>query len=172
MTRQIWELANSTSTSVQLLSLCKDVLEEPALRRGLATMCALIQEAGVSAETKVEIANNWVDVIKRNYRRGDLIVCFAEQRAGLLQRPLSQLLQSSLNVQVYVLSSLDTQTLPQAKWFTQIMAWTGSVGIIVGSLLLQIRITTFPQDWAQTTLMILSVLGEVWLIWVWNSLFS
>jgi hypothetical protein len=48
----------------------------------------------------------------------------------------------------------------------------GSIGIIAGSALLQIRITSLSQDWAQTTLLILSVIGEAWLIWGWNSLFS
>jgi hypothetical protein len=173
MTRQIWELANSTdSTSVQLLSLCKDILEEPGLRRSLATMCALIGEAGVSVETKVEVGTNWVEAIRRNHQRGDLVVCFAEQRTGLLQRPLSQILQSNLNVRVYILSGLDAQTLPRTNWFSQILAWSGSVGIIVGSFLLQARITLLPQDWAQTTLLIFSVIGEIWLIWVWNNLFS
>lgn len=173
MIRQIWELAKTTaSTSVQLLSLCKDVLEEPGLRRGLATMCALIQEGGVPVEAKVEIGTNWVDMIKRNHQKGDLVVCFAEQRTGILQRPLSQILQSNLNVRVYILSGVQAQNRPRTNWFSQIMAWTGSVGIIVGSFLLQIRITSLPQDWAQTTLLIFSVIGEIWLIWVWNNLFS
>lgn len=173
ITRQIWELAKATtSTGIQLLSLCKDIIEEPSLRRGLATMCALIQEGGVPAEAKVEIGADWVDMIKRNYQKGELVVCFAEQRAGLLQRPLSQILQSNLNIRVYILSGAGAQSKPRTNWFSQIMVWTGSVGIIVGSFLLQARITLLPQDWAQTTLLIFSVVGEIWLIWVWNNLFS
>jgi hypothetical protein len=89
-----------------------------------------------------------------------------------LQRPLSQILQSNLNIRVYILSGAGAQNGPQANWFSQILAWTGSVGIIVGSFFLQIRITTLPQDWAQTTLLIFSVLGEIWLIWGWNRLLS
>lgn len=173
MTRQIWELANSThSTSVQLFSLCKDILEEPGLRRSLATLCALIGEAGVSVETKVEVGTNWVEGIKRNHQRGDLVVCFAEQRTGILQRPLSQILQSNLNIRVYILSGVDAQNLPRTNWFSQFMAWSGSIGIIAGSFLLQIRITSLPQDWAQTTLLIFSVVGEIWLIRAWNNLFG
>jgi hypothetical protein len=172
MTRQIWELAHATGKSVQLLSLCRDDLDEPGLRRRLAMMCALLQDGGVSAEAKVELGANWVEVIRRNHLDGDLIVCFAEQRVGLLHRPLSQILQSNLKVQVYVLSGLNAQDMPKPNWLSQIIAWTGSVGIIVVSFLLQIRITSLPQDWAQTMLMIFSVLGEIWLIWGWNNLFS
>ena len=123
-------------------------------------------------EARVEIGTNWVEAIKLNHQKGDLVVCFGEQRAGLLQRSLSQILQSNLNVRVYILSGIGTQNVPRTNWFSQILAWTGSVGIIVGSFLLQSRITLLPQDWAQTTLLIFSVVGEIWLIWVWNNLFS
>src|SRR5512138_2898291 len=54
MIEEIWELAKgTTSPNIQLLSLCKDGVEEPGLRRRLATTCALIQNEGVSVEAKV-----------------------------------------------------------------------------------------------------------------------
>lgn len=172
VTRRVWELAHATGMRVQLLSLCKDAAQEPTLRRELVTMSALIQDGRVRAEAKVEIAANWVEAVKRNYQTGDMIVCFAEQRAGLLSRPLSQILQASLNAPVYILSGLYAQNPSGSNWLFQIAVWAGSIGIIVGSAFLQIRITSLAQDWAQTTLLILSVLGELWLIWGWNSLFG
>ncbi|HLO32990.1 MAG TPA: hypothetical protein VK249_27845 [Anaerolineales bacterium] len=170
--KQIWKLATTTGMPIQLISLCKDLSQEPSVRRGLVTMSALIRDGRVCAEAKVEIGTNWVDVVKHNYQSGDTIVCFAEQRAGLLHRPLSQILQADLNMPVYILSGLIPQNPTRSNWLPQIMMWLGSLGIIVGSSLLQIRITSLSQDWAQTTLLILSVIGEAWLIWVWNSLFS
>jgi hypothetical protein len=155
---------------IQILGLCKDAIQEPGLRRELLTISSLLQHGGVSATLKIEIGTNWVDVVKRNYQEGDTIVCFAEQRAGLFHRPLSQMLQSNLKAPLYILSSLHPQSLPRPNWLSQIMAWAGSAGIIIASFLLQIRITALPQDWAQTTLMLFSVMGEIWLIWVWNSL--
>jgi hypothetical protein len=172
MTHQVWKLAKETGMHVQFLSLCKDVAQEPALRRALITMTALIRDGRVCAEVSVEIGTSWVDIVKRNYQTGDMIVCFAEQRVGLLQRPLSQILESDLRTPVYILSGFQPQTHSGSSWLSQIMAWLGAIGIIVGSAVLQIRITTLPQDGAQTTLLIFSVLGEIWLIWVWNSLFS
>jgi hypothetical protein len=172
MTHQVWKLAKETGMDVQFLSLCKDAAQEPALRRALITMSALIQDARVCADAKVEIGANWVDAVKRNYQTGDIIVCFAEQRVGLLQRPLRQILESNLRVPVYFLSGLTPDHRPRSNWLSQLMVWTGSIAIIVGSAFLQIRITSLAQDWAQTTLLIFSVFGEVWLIWAWNSLFS
>ena len=172
VTHRLWELANTTGMSIQFLSLFKDAAQEPGLRRGLATLVALVQDGRVSAESKVEFGTNWVDFVKRNYQTGDMIVCFAEQRAGLLHRPLSQILRSNLNGTVYILSGLYPQNLSRSNWLSQLIAWLGSFGIIAGAAILQIRIISMPQDWGQTTLMILSVMVELWLIGVWNGLFS
>jgi hypothetical protein len=171
-TRRLWELSNTLGVPIQILGLCKDAVQEPGLRRELVTISSLLQHGGISATLKIEIGANWVDVVKRNYQEGDTIVCFAEQRAGLFHRPLSQMVQSNLNAPIYILSGLYPQNLPRSNWLSQITAWAGSAGIIIVSFLLQIRITSLPQDWAQTTLMLFSVMGEIWLIWVWNSLFK
>src|SRR5690349_18725852 len=76
--RRIWELAVATGRSVQLLSLCKDRVEEAGLRRQLVMMSALVGHSGIGTEAKVEMGVNWVEVVERNYQTGDIIVCFAE----------------------------------------------------------------------------------------------
>ena len=171
--KRLWEIAVATGMNIQLISLCKDLSQEPSLRRELVTMSALMRDGRVCAEAKVEVGTDWVEVVKRNLQSGDMIVCFAEQQVGLFHRPLSQILQSNMKMPVYILSGL---TSPDAStfsnWLSQLMAWIGSIGIIAGSTLLQIRIASLSQDWAQTTLLVLSVIGEAWLIWGWNSLFS
>lgn len=172
VTRQIWELANSTGLHVRLLSLAKEAAQEPGLRRGLAAVAALIQQGRVCVEVSVETGVSWVEAVKRLHHPGDMIVCFAEQRAGLLRRPLSQILQSNLSATVYILSGFASAEAPRPSWLSQMMAWTGSLGIIIAAFLLQIRITSLPQDWAQTSLLIFSVLGEIWLIFLWNNLFG
>ena len=108
-TRRVWELANELNTDIQFIGLYKDVARESSLRRQLATMTAMVQDGKVSAEAKVELGNNWVNVVKSNWRTGDMIVCFAEQHAGLLYRPLSQILQSNLEAPIYILSGLYPQ---------------------------------------------------------------
>jgi hypothetical protein len=170
--KRIWKLAVTTGMHIQLMGLCKDWSQEPSVRRELITMSALIRDGRVCAEAKVEIGTSWVDVVKHNLQSGDMIVCFAEQHAGLFHRPLSQILQSNLKTPVYILSGLAPQSSSRSNWLSQIMVWLGSIGIITGSALLQIRITSLSEDWAQTSLLILSVIGEAWLIWGWNSLFS
>ena len=172
LTRRVWELAIATGKHVQFLGLCQDMAEEPSLRRQLVTISALVGDTRVTAKAKVAIGTNWVDAVKNNYQAGDIIVCFAEQRAGLFHRPLSQILESNLRAPVYILSGLYPQSASRSSWLSQIIVWAGSLGILAGFFWLQVRVSQLPQDPAQTVLFILSAAVEIWLIWVWNSLFS
>jgi hypothetical protein len=168
---RIWELADAQQSRVLLISLCRDPQQELSLRRALVILCAMLQDGRIPVETNVEIGMNWVDVVKRNYQTGDMIVCFAEHRAGLLQKPLSQILESNLTVPVYVVSGVHIPK-PTSNWLAQVTAWLGSIGLIAGFGLLQIKIMQVPEGWFQNVLLILVVIFEIWLIWVWDSWFG
>jgi len=135
-------------------------------------MSAIVNYGNVSAESEVAFGNNWVTAVKSRFQAGDVVVCLAEQRAGLLQRPLSQILQSDLKVPLYVLSGLYPPSDTRSNWPAQAVAWLGSLVIIIGFFVVQARIDLRAQDWTQTILMLLSIAVEVWLVWVWNSLFE
>lgn len=167
MTRRIWELANATCMHVLLLTLCKDPAEEQSLRRRLITMASLLQDGKRCVEIKVVFGTNWLAAVKDIYRTGDRIVCFAEQRAGLFQRPLSQILESNLEATLYVLSS---PTPGKSNKRSQVFSWFGFIAILIGFGLLQTKILQLPESPLQSILLILSILPEFWLIWVWNSL--
>lgn len=169
--RRIWKLATETNSAVQLLGLCKDTLEEPAMRRMMITLSALIQDAKTPVEIKLEHGTNWVKLVKKHYRAGDMIVCMADHSVGLRRRPLSQLLESDLQVPVYILSGPPSQP-ARPGLGSRLMAWIGPIAIIVGFFVLQIRIVQLPRDGIQTLLFILLLIPEFWLIGLWNSLFS
>jgi hypothetical protein len=168
---RIWELAKDQQASVLFLSLYKDTRQELSLRRSLIAICAMLQDGSVLAEADIETGTNWVDLVKQNYQMGDLIVCFAEQRAGLLHKPLSQILQSNLNGPVYILAGLH---LPKSKsnLLSDVMAWSGFLGVLMGFFLLQINIVQVSKGGLQSVLLILSIIPEFWLIWVLNSWFQ
>lgn len=169
---RVWELAYALKCQVLFLGLCRDVSEELRLRRALVTMSALIQDGWVSAEAKTEIGNNWLKVVKSNWREGDLIVCFAEQRTGLMQKPLGQILESKLNTTIYVLSGPDLPARRSAGWFSMLTLWGGFAVTAIGFFFLQVNIDNALRGWVNTVMLVLTVLVEFWLIWVWNSLFS
>jgi len=170
-TRRVWELADEWGAHILFIGLCKDASEESSLRRQLVTMTAMVQDGRASAEANIETGSNWETVIKRNYKTGDLIVCFAEQHAGLRQRPLIQILQSDLNIPVYVLAGFFSQK-PTLAWLSNVIAWTGFIGIVLGFSILQARILQLPTDWFQNIALMLSIIPEFWLILVWNSRFQ
>ncbi len=172
VTQRIWELANTFECQVLFLSLCTDPIQESSLRRQLITMSAMVQDNKICAEARVETETSWVNAVKSNVADGDMIVCFAEQRAGLLQRPLSQILQANLETPICILSGLSPQKLSRPGWVSQALGWIGSIGIIIGAFVLQVQILSLSEQWAQSTLLILSMLCEVGLIWGWNSLLS
>ena len=171
LSRRIWELANSTNSSIQLLSLCKDGSQEPRIRRELVTLSALIQDAKVSVETKVEIGTSWIDAVKRNYEDGDMIVCIAEQTTGIRRQPLSQILASNLKAPVYILSRLYPQE-SESNVRSQITAWLGFFAIMIGFFIVQAKVIQTSSDWGQTVVLILLLIPEFGLMWVWSNLFS
>jgi hypothetical protein len=130
----------------------------------------MLQDGNIPVETKVEDGTSWVDVVKRNYQSGDMIVCFAEQRAGLFQKSLSEILASNLTIPICVISGVSIPK-PKSNWLTQVMAWLGSIGIMVGFGVLQVKIVQVSEGWFQSILLILVVIPEIWLIWVWDSRF-
>ena len=168
---RVWELAYAQQARVLLLSLCKDPKQELSLRRALVILCAMVQDGRIPVETNVEIGVNWVDAIKINYEEGDVLVCFADQWTGFLQRPLSQILESSFNVPVYILSGLSPQK-SKSNMLSQGIAWLGFIGIIVSFGLLQAQALQLPEGWLQNVLLIFSIIPEFWLVLLWNNLFS
>lgn len=171
LTRRICRLANETKLDVQLLGLCKDSAQELALRRELVTVSALIQDARVFAETKVEIGANWLDAVKRNYQDGDAIVCITDPSIGIRQRPFSQILESTLKAPIYILSETKPSQ-PRSNILSRVIAWSGFLGIIVGFFILQMKVVQFSKDWSQAVILILLLIPEFGAIWIWNTLFS
>jgi hypothetical protein len=156
---------------VQLLAVCKDAAEEQSIQRQLITMASLLQNGDLCVETRVVVGTNWVTAVKNVYEQGDSIVCFAEQRAGLLQRPLSQILASNINATFYILSTPITQ-ISRSNPYSEIISWLGFIAIILGFGVLQTIILQLSESSLQSMLLILSILPEFWLIWLWNSLFG
>jgi hypothetical protein len=172
LTHRLWELASRANMHIQLLSLCKNAAQAPSVRRRLVTIAFLLQNGRVSTEVKVGIGTNWLNLVKQNYQIGDVIVCFAEQYAGLLHRPLSQILRSNLHAPIYLLSGLCPQRHSPPNWLSEVAAWTGSICIIMSFGIIQAQVVQLPEGWFQNVLLLLSIIPEFWLIWVWDSRFG
>ena len=169
--RQIRGLAMPSSLDVLFLGMCSNSREGLYLRRELVTLAAAIQDNRISVEIRIELGNDWIEKVKAILCPGDAIVCFAEQQVGLRHRPLGQVLNSTLDAPVYILSGFHPPSISSRSGFlTQLVSWAGSIGIILGFFWIQAKIDQLPKDWAHTTLLCLSVVVEIGMIWWWNSL--
>jgi hypothetical protein len=130
-------------------------------------MASLVQDGRTHVDVKVEHGTNWLEAVKHTYKTGDVIVCFTEQRTGLLHKPLSQILESNFNATVYILSSFISEKSGRSR-MSRVGEWAAVIGIILCFGILQANIVQLQEGWAQNILLILSTISEFWLIWVWN----
>jgi hypothetical protein len=171
-TQRIWELANAGSRRIRFIGLYENTAQELILRRQLANMSAMVNNTGIYTETETIPGNDCVEVVRARSQVGDLIVCFAEQRVGPLKRSLSSILQSSLDIPIYILSSTYLENDVHLSWWAPIFAWAGFIAILAGFFLVQVRLHHLVEGWSRSAFVLTSVCLELWMIWVWNKLFS
>jgi hypothetical protein len=151
--------------------MCLDVIEEPILRRQLVTLAAAVQDNKVHTDIRIEHENDWIDKVKAILRPGDTLVCVAEQQAGMKHIPLSQVLTSNFEAPVHILYGLNLpQKTARTSFLSQVVSWSGLIGILLGFFWVQVKIEQLPKDWAHTALFYISVGVEIGLLWLWNSL--
>jgi hypothetical protein len=165
--RRVWELANAAGADVKFFGLCDHADEEPAAAQ--AGRPVRDGEHGrVSTEAEVVIGELGRG-LKWRWQAGDTVVCWMDPRAGLLRRPLSEILRAELDLPLYILSGLDPQDEPRPNRLLQAAAWIGSIAIIAGFFVLQAQFGQLEKGWT-ITLQLLSLPVEAWLIWAWNGL--
>jgi hypothetical protein len=171
LSNRIWEIAQSLGLNVLILSLSNDFAEESQLRRKLIGMAAIIKDPSVSTEIMIEHGNDWVKQVAKIWQKGDILACFSSYKIGFMRKPLDQILSSTLEAPIYILSDYQPTTNPNSKIISRVMPWLGSLVILIGFLWAEIKIVQLPQDWTHTTLIYVGMFVEAGLIYFWNSLF-
>jgi hypothetical protein len=170
--RRVWELATLHGSAVLLLGLFDHVGEAALVRRHLITMAAAIQDDHVSTRILIEAGNDWVGQVRGIWQPGDLVVCSADQQAGSKHAPSSQLLASDLKVSIHVFSTGRPESRGRPGLLRPAISWAGSLGIIAGLFWLQVVISQLLGEGTRAVLLSFSVLVEIGLILVWNSLWT
>jgi len=170
--QRIWEIARSSHLDVLLLSLTRDYEEEAQLRRKLITMAAVIKDPNVSTEIMIVHGNDWVRQVRKVWRVGDIVACYAGQKVGIVGKPLDQALSSSLDGPIYILSEYQPTRETKRTSASQLFFWLGSSVIISGFLWAEVKITQLPQDWAHNALIYVCIVIELAVLWLWNFLLS
>lgn len=172
LSHRIWEIARSLQLNVLLLSLSNDYEEEAQLRRKLITMAAIIKDPYVSTNIMIEHGNDWARQVRKIWQAGDVVACYAGQKVGLTRKPLDQVLRSTLEATIYILSDYQPASNPKPIFVSQVSSWLGSLTIIGGFLWAEVKIVQLSQDWAHTALIYACIVIEIVLVWLWNLLFA
>lgn len=166
-------LAKSVERRVQLLGLSRDATHEPGIRRRLVALSAMVEDRDIFVECTVEIGRDWVNAVKPYWREGDVIVCFAEYRPFSNNKPLAQILETSLNAPIYIISGLFHEPgKTNSSLKNSILAWTGSIALLLGFFLLQVKLMDSPQGFIRSLGLYASIITEAGSIWFWNNLFA
>lgn len=167
--REIWKLAFPPGLAVLFLGLCPNVNEEPRVRRRLATIAALTRDQRVSVDIQLEFGRDWIKKLKTVLEAGDLVVCHAEQQSGLWRQPL-ELVLASLHIPTITLKGfIPSMHKSSSTFLRESVFWMVSLAILAILFWFQSRILRISEEWVKDTLLSLSVLIELGLIWVWNN---
>jgi hypothetical protein len=169
---RIWEIARSSKLNVIILSLSNDYGNEQQLRRKLVTMAAIIKDPYVSTDVMIEHGNDWVKQVRKVWRTGDIVACYAGQKVGLMRKPLDQILRSNLETPVYILSDYRPTRGINSTFISNASAWLGSVSIMGGFLWVEVKIIELPHEWTHNALIYVCIVVEIFLVWLWNLLFT
>jgi hypothetical protein len=170
LAHEIWNLAFPRGLAVLLLGLCPNPNDEPGARRRLVTIAALIREPRVSVETQLDFGRNWIPILKNFLEMGDVVICPAGQRIGIFGEPLDLSL-AKLGLPIITLTGLYPPTCKLIpRFILEFVFWAVSGGVLFVFFWFQSQILRLSEEWAKDTLLSLSVLIELGVIWVWNNL--
>ncbi len=180
---RILELAQPRGLSILLFGIAPDPMEEASLRRQLVTIAAFVEAeysrmglarsgAGRSqrVDIRIECGREWLAKLRSLLQPGDLLACHSEDRVGLLERPMSDILSSNLTMPIYTLSGLNSEHRQPRSYVAQAAAWLISLASIAGFFVMEARVVTAIQGWEQSALLLVALIGEAGLIWVVNSI--
>ncbi len=166
----IWDWAAETGSDVLLLGLLTHMDEEPSLRRHLVSLATAIRDNRISVEIRIQPGGDWIESVKALWRPRDFLVCYEGEDGGNQQGSLDQLLRSRFEAPVYLLPAVTDARERKPTLMANAVSLSGSIGVVTGFFLLQVGIVQWLHDWVQTALLSVSVMFEIALIWIWDSL--
>ena len=175
LARRIWNLAAPSKRAVLYLGLTTSTSEEPQARRQLASIAALTRDDWVKTSTALVVETDWVSALRPQLRPGDVIVCHTEQMLPGWRgaQPLGHALCQILQTPVHLLEGFYAGDPAQPAHPTAaIVFWVGAFAILALAFWLQVQINALPKNWAESALMVISVVAECGLIGLWSRVFN
>jgi hypothetical protein len=173
LARKVWRLAAPAALNVLFLSLSKDPVAEPYLRRRLATLAALTSDKQVRASARLVSERKWAKAVEIIWNPGDLLVCYARpinpSRGFQRGRPGLQLARE-LNAPVYCLTELKLGPALGRNWVKECLLWSVALVLLVAFGWLQFQVDRATDGWSSTLTLFLIVFVEIGIIYLLNDL--
>lgn len=167
LAEQAWRLAVPEGLPVVLVGLAHDGESEAQRRRQLAGLAALTRDEGVAVTTSLALEPSWVAAVRRRWQPGDLIVCFAGQRAphgwlGLGRQPLAQALQTALPAPLHQaeLAQAAPDSRHRVRPMAGALALVAALAVIAGCFLVQVQVVNLANGLLESGLLAVSVAVE------------
>lgn len=179
LARAIWTLTAGNGAAVHLIAMVDDWADGGQIRLRLALLTALLRESGIQPHVTFEASDiDWIQITRRTYRPGDVVVCHAEQRVPTGTRgltvevsPLSQCL-AALHMPVCEVSNALHHP-PRMTFTRAVKSWGLPILIIVGSLILEVAFLSWARAWAEglrnLVLIVYTVIEIVSIAWLAQS---
>ncbi|MBL8091837.1 MAG: hypothetical protein JNJ43_15985, partial [Anaerolineales bacterium] len=161
---RVWELANATGSHILLLGQFDEAQKESKLRRDVTTLSAILKNESILVESNISFGRDWIHLIRNHLHKGDMLVRVAEHKINSLE--------SQIDLQIYILSDLVSQKDANSNLLSQLTSIAGSLAIIVGFFMLQVRIIDLTKDGIRTLFLLISLPIGFGFLWAWNSLFG
>ncbi len=162
--------ARSGDQPVLLIGVASTIDAETDLHRRLVPVEAFIASQGHQVEIKTESGRDWLERVRREFASSDIVACYEHDGFGGRREPLSDVLARGLQAPVRDLTDFLRRAAGRRPILPQAAAWAGSILLIVGFLALQAKIVLEMQGWPQNVSLLMTIVAEVGLIWLWNSL--
>jgi hypothetical protein len=176
LARALWTLAGEHGSAVHVVALIDDWADEGQVRMRVALLMALSRGSGVELVEHYERdTTDWLDIVRRLYRPGDVIVCHAEQTLpagkGHFSAHLSPLSThlAMLHMPVCELRGAIKET-PAMTLRHALKVWGLPLLILVVSVAFEILFMRWARGWAEwsrqaalATYTALEIVSVVWL---------
>jgi hypothetical protein len=176
LARALWALAGEHQASVHVVALIDDWADEGQVRLRVALLSALLRGSGIEpVEHYEQDTLDWLDIVRRLYRPGDVIVCHAEQmlpasdgRFAPHLSPLSTHI-AMLHMPVCELRGAVKET-PAMTVRHAMKVWGLPLFILIMSFALEILFLRWARGWAewsrQAVMAIYTTLEIVSVAWI------
>ena len=158
--------------SILFLSVVQSLNEEPCARLQLSDLTALTSGLPVKVESELIMGKSWVNAVCEVWQPGDLVICYAGRTisiSGAARYPLWVALSNRLDASVFALTGFYREPLCRPRTHATEVAWWGvALALVAAFGVLQAWISQHVIGRAHQILLILSVLAEVGLLWMWN----